>query len=65
MRMMSLQKEIATLSSYSDNLEGEKLALEKKVKMMRPGSIDKDLLEEQARLVLGYKSSDEITIVSY
>lgn len=31
--------------------------------MMRPGNVDKDLLEEQVRLVLGYRQSDELVFL--
>lgn len=36
---------------------------ESKVRMMRPGSLSRDLLEERARVVLGYKRTDEFLLL--
>ena len=38
-------------------------ALERRVKMLRPGSIDPDLLDERARAVLGFVRASEIVIL--
>ncbi len=65
LRLASLENETITLSSLSDNLTSEMLSLERRVKMMRPESLNRDLLEEQARLVLGVKYADEIIVVGY
>ncbi len=62
---MSLNREIETLSQMKTSLEAERAALEKKVVMMRPGSVDKDLLEEQVRSTLGYRYSSEVTVLSH
>lgn len=37
--------------------------LERQVVMMRPGSVNQDLLEERVRIVLGYKTPDEFVIL--
>ena len=62
-RLYSLGKQIETLSQEKTASAYEKDSLEKKVVMMRPGSVNKDLLEEQARLVLGYRQSEEIVLL--
>lgn len=62
-RLTSLNKSIATMSQKYDSLQAERIALETKVKMLRPGSVNRDLLEERARLVLGYKHPDEVIIL--
>lgn len=59
-----LSHKIETMSNLNDTLEQERVALEQKVVMMRPGSINKDLLEERVRVVLGYKDSNEHIILS-
>ncbi len=54
------------ISLEADNLqvlEQERIAIEKKVVMMRPGSIDRDLLEERARYILGYTSKEEYILL--
>ncbi len=58
-RLMALEKKVTAVSEQQDSLEQQRTALEKKVMMMRPGSIDRDLLEERVRSVLGYSYSDE------
>jgi cell division protein FtsB len=64
LRLNVLNNEIATLSLEHDTLAARRMALESRVRMMRPGSINKDLLEEQVREVLGYSRKDEIILVS-
>ena len=50
-------------STEFDALLGEREKLENKVVMMRPGSINKDLLEERIRSVLGYSYENEIILL--
>jgi len=56
------QNQIIELEQALDIAQIEREQLETKVKMMRPGSIDRDLLEEQARHILGYQHANEIVI---
>lgn len=42
-----------------DNLQKQRMALEKKVSLLREESLDLDLLDEQARRILGYAHPDE------
>jgi cell division protein FtsB len=37
-------------------------ALERLVSLMRPASLDRDMLEEQVRLVLNYTHPDDVVI---
>jgi cell division protein FtsB len=60
--LLSLERQIETLSQKNDILLQEKLEIEQKVAMMRPGSVNKDLLEEQSRLILGYRHKDELAV---
>lgn len=62
--MLTLERQVAEITQTHDRLASERQALEKKVTMMRPGSINKDLLEERARYVLGYSYDDERIILS-
>lgn len=59
LRLMSLERQITKVSTEYDGLSAERLALEEKVVMLRPGSINRDLLEERVRHVLGYHRADE------
>ncbi len=63
MRMFMLKSQIETMSQERDNLAAERVALEQKVTMMRPGSLNRDLLEERARVVLGYKKENDLIIL--
>lgn len=63
MQMYALSQNIETMSLEHNNIKAQRERLEKKVVMMRPGTINKDLLEEQVRLVLGYSHSDEVAIL--
>lgn len=62
-RLMSLESQMTNLTVEVDSLRAERESLEKKVVMMRPGSINKDLLEERIRSVLGYSYENEITLL--
>lgn len=62
-RLASLESQIETLSDKRDELAVQRTGLEDKVVMLRPGSVDRDLLEERARYVLGYHMAGEITII--
>lgn len=63
-RMHSIHSQIETLSQIETEEIKQRQEWEKKVSMMRPGSIDKDLLEERARAVLGYKKPNEFTVLA-
>lgn len=62
-RLMSLESQVAQTEQTLQNLTAEREYLESRVVMMRPGSIDKDLLEERARYVLGYRYMDELILL--
>jgi len=63
-KLHNLEKQIETMSQNNTDVIIEKDSLHKKVVMMRPGSVNKDLLEERVRLTLGYRSSDELVILA-
>lgn len=59
LRFMSLERQISAAEQEYQGLSSERQSIEQKVVMMRPGSINRDLLEERAREVLGYRYQDE------
>ena len=63
LKLQELEYQISQASVELDALEAERASIEKKVVMMRPGSIDRDLLEERVRYVLGYTSKDEYILL--
>ena len=63
-RLYFVNQQIETLSKKETLVQAEEAVWSKKVAMMRPASIDKDLLEEQVRRVLGYRGKDEMAVLS-
>ncbi len=63
LRLMSLDRQVAAQETTLSELTTEREDLEKRVIMMRPGSIDRDLLEERARLILGYTAENEQILI--
>lgn len=65
MRYISLTQSIDEYALVHNDLVNEKEALYKKVSMMRPGQVDRDLMEEQVRKILGYRHEQEWDYLSY
>lgn len=61
--LMSLDRQAEAEKAELVDLVREREDLEKRVVMMRPGSIDRDLLEERARLILGYTGKNEQIVI--
>ncbi len=55
--------QISLESASLENLQAQRSSIEKKVVMMRPGSIDRDLLEERVRYILGYTTKEEYILL--
>ncbi|GJL84823.1 MAG: hypothetical protein DHS20C02_05980 [Micavibrio sp.] len=64
LRLMSLNSVISKTADEYKILKSKRETIEEKVVMMRPGTINRDLLEERVRLVLGYRHPDEKTILT-
>lgn len=62
-RLMALENRLAGIEAEYEELHAKRTEVEKKVIMMRPGSIDRDLLEERVRHVLGYTYADEYILL--
>ncbi len=58
--MLSMQQKTSALNA----LEKKREKIELRVSMMRPSSLSKDLLEEQAVLMLGYNGKGDIVVLS-
>jgi cell division protein FtsB len=58
-----LNHEIELKQANLDRIKSERLALEHRVRLLRPESVDPDLLEEQARARLGLSGPDEVVIM--
>jgi cell division protein FtsB len=55
----NLSGQISKAQAKLDSLKSERLEKEYKVKALRPDSLDLDLLDEQARTLLGYAAGNE------
>ncbi len=62
-QLSSLETQVTSVEQDLAVLSEQKANIEEKVVMMRPGSINRDLLEERVRSVLGYRSADETVII--
>lgn len=58
-----LDRQIAEAQVKLDRVRADREAVERKVVALRPGTIDGDLLDEQARVSLGYAKQGEIVIL--
>jgi len=52
-------KQVDALQKEADTVRAERLQLEHRVSLLKPDSLDLDMLDEQARKLLGYAKKDE------
>ncbi len=57
-----LKQEVAQAEQTLDRLTKARNKLDSRVKLLRSGSLDRDLLDERARIVSGLANPDEIVI---
>lgn len=60
---LKLNSKIASLQTELDNVRAERLTLEHKANLLKPDSLDLDLVEEQAKKILGYAKTKEILFI--
>ena len=58
-----LEKEVRSTQGELDRARGEREALERRVKLLHPESLDPDMLDESARRLLNYGRPEEIVIL--
>lgn len=58
-----LRARAAQLQAQLEQVRAERIDLEGRVRMLRDGTIDKDMLDEQARRALNLSHADEVTIM--
>ena len=61
--LIYLNNQVERMQTDYAALNEKRVAIEKRVVMMRPGSIDRDLLEERVRHVLGFRHRDELILL--
>ena len=57
-----LDQQIAELSAELDALKAERANWERRVSLLKPESIDPDMLDERARVLLNYADPRELTL---
>jgi cell division protein FtsB len=57
-----LTERLTEAKAQLDEVQSERIALERRVRLLRTDSIDRDMLDERARAVLNYSRPDEIVI---
>jgi cell division protein FtsB len=60
---MQLSQQIRDANATLGELRGERQALERRVSLLRPEHLDRDLLDERARATLNYTAPNEIVIL--
>ena len=59
-----MQNQIEQSSAELETLRAERIALERRVRGLRPESLDLDILEERARTLLNYAHPDDMIILN-
>ena len=60
---LSLKQRVAEAQSELDEISEQRRRFEHRVRLLRPESLDPDLLEERARIMLNYGYEDDIVIL--
>ena len=61
--LIDVQKKVTEARTELDLISSERLRLENRVSLLRDESLDPDLLDEQARRLLGYVAEDETVYI--
>ena len=61
--LRGLNQKLIETQEKRDLLTEERTTLENRVKLLRPGSLDLDMLDERARVVLGYIGPNERVVL--
>ena len=61
---VQLQQQLDQAKAVDQELDRQRAELEQKVKLLRPDSLDPDMLEERAREVLNYTREDEVVVMT-
>jgi len=63
MAMRQLQNEVEQARTQLDTVHQERVRLESRTALLRPDNLDRDMLDERARLMLNYSHPDDIIII--
>jgi len=60
---LKIKQRVAAAKQAGAASRDERETLERRVRLMEPGSLDPDMIEERARLMINYGHEDEIVIL--
>ena len=60
---LKLRQDLAEARSLDAALATERARLERDVALLRPGSLDPDMVEERARLLLNFGAADDYVVI--
>ncbi len=63
MAWAQLRQQVAEIRNTANSVAAERQYLESKVRLLHPASLDPDMLDERARLMLNFGHPDEIIIL--
>src|SRR5208282_983414 len=58
-----LDQQVAALTAELDHVKVERAQWERRVSLLKAGNLDPDMLDENARMLLGYVAPNEITLM--
>ncbi len=61
--LRQLTQTVESTKQVNYSISEKRIALEKRVRLLYSGSLDPDMLEEQARLMLNYGYADDIVVI--
>lgn len=59
----ALKQQVAETQTVYDDLAAQRARLEHRVSLLKPGSLDPDMLEERVRHMLNYGRADDVVIL--
>lgn len=60
---VEMQKRVEEVRSSHEVVQGRRFALERRVALLKPGSLDPDMLDERARRMLNYGRAGDVVIL--
>jgi cell division protein FtsB len=61
--LLKIKQRVAAAKQVLETSRAERQSMERRVSLLEPGSLDPDMLEERARLMLNYGHVDDIVIL--
>lgn len=62
--LFQMQERVNEAENRLDALQQEKDHWESRVKLLHPDSIDRDMLDERVRIMLGYARADDLVVLT-